>query len=90
MNKIFLEEITGFLAAFLTTIAFIPQLIKTWRSKSAEDVSVIMFIAFIAGVALWCVYGVEIHSLPIVFANIITFMLAVSILTLKLIYEYRN
>ncbi len=80
-------DLVGFFAAVLTTIAFIPQLIKTWRSKSAKDVSYIMFALFISGVSLWCVYGWEIHSIPVVIANIITFILASLILILKYIYE---
>ena len=89
MDKFISQELIGFLAAFLTTIAFIPQLVKTWVSKSAEDVSLIMFLSFIGGVILWCIYGIEIHSLPVIIANSITFLLSSSILILKIIYEYK-
>ena len=80
-------EILGFLAGALTTISFLPQVIKTWNSKSAEDVSVVMFILFISGVGLWCAYGWEIHSISIVVANVITFILASIILLLKVVFE---
>ncbi len=77
----------GFFAGVFTTVAFVPQVIKTWQSKSAEDVSLIMFALFILGVGLWCVYGWEIHSSPVIIANIITFILAMTILVLKVVFE---
>ncbi len=80
-------DILGFCAGIFTTIAFLPQVLKTWNSKSAEDVSLIMFILFILGVLLWCIYGFEIHSTPVIIANVITFILAAIILVLKLIFE---
>ena len=80
-------DILGFLAGTMTTVAFLPQVIKTWKSKSAEDVSLVMFILFILGVSLWCAYGWRIHSAPVIIANIITFLLSASILVLKLIFE---
>ncbi len=80
-------DVLGFVAGIFTTIAFIPQVIKTWDSKSAEDVSYLMFIFFILGVLLWCIYGWEIHSIPVIIANTITFFLAASIITLKVIFE---
>ncbi len=80
-------DVLGFVAGIFTTIAFIPQVMKTWGSKSAEDVSYLMFIFFILGVLLWCIYGWEIHSIPVIIANTITFFLAASIITLKVIFE---
>ena len=77
----------GFIAAALTTIAFLPQLMKTWTEKSAENVSKTMLILFICGVFLWIVYGWETHSIPVIVANIITFILNSIILALKIIYE---
>ena len=65
-------DLVGSLAAFLTTIAFVPQVLKIWRSKSARDISMPMYLSFTAGVALWLVYGVMIASTPIVVANIVT------------------
>ena len=77
----------GFLAALLTTIAFLPQLHKTWKTKSAGDVSLIMLILFITGLICWIIYGIKIHSIPILVANIITFIFNFSILILKITYR---
>ena len=80
-------DVFGFLAAFLTTIAFLPQLYKTWQTKSADDVSLIMLVLFIIGLFCWIVYGLEINSIPILVANIITFIFNFSILILKITYS---
>ena len=80
----------GFSAAFLTTIAFLPQLYKTWQTKSAEDVSLVMLILFITGLICWIIYGLKIHSTPILVANIITFIFNFSILILKITYRNNN
>jgi len=80
----------GIFAGFMTTISFLPQLLKTWKTKSANDVSIGMFLFFIGGVSLWCLYGWEIHALPVIIANFITFLLASSILALKLIFDSKK
>ena len=77
-------DLIGFLAALLTTIAFLPQLYKTWKTKSADDVSLIMLILFITGLMFWIIYGIKINSIPILVANIITFIFNFSILILKI------
>jgi len=87
MNNFNYIDLFGFLAAFLTTLAFLPQLYKTWKSKSADDVSLIMLILFIAGLICWIIYGVKINSIPILVANIITFIFNFSILILKITYH---
>ena len=79
-------DLFGFLAAFLTTIAFLPQLYKTWQTKSADDVSLIMLILFIVGLICWIIYGIKINSTPILIANIVTFIFNFSILILKITY----
>lgn len=79
--------VLGLLAGTLTTIAFWPQLLKTWKSKSAKDVSLGMLVTFCTGVFLWLVYGIFIHSVPLILANLVTFVLAMGILILKLRYE---
>ena len=79
-----LTEFYGFIAAILTTIAFLPQLYKTWTTKSAEDVSL---ITLIIGLICWIVYGIKINSTPILVANIVTFIFNFTILILKLIYS---
>ncbi len=77
----------GLVAGTLTTIAFIPQLLKVWKSKSANDISYVMFILFVTGIVLWEIYGWEIHSMPVILFNIITFILGISILILKYIFD---
>ena len=80
-------EFFGYLAAILTTVAFLPQLIKTLKTKKAEDVSLITLIMFITGVGSWIIYGYKISSTPILIANIITFILNLLILILKIYYS---
>ena len=87
MHNLIFIDFFGFLAAILTTIAFLPQLYKTWQTKSAEDVSLIMLILFITGLICWIIYGLKIDSIPIVVANIITFIFNFSILILKITYR---
>tara|TARA_Y100001970_G_C14245223_1_gene867659 strand:- start:2139 stop:2414 length:276 start_codon:yes stop_codon:yes gene_type:complete len=80
-------EFSGFLAAILTTLAFIPQVIKTYKIKKAEDISFYMLIIFLIGIISWIIYGLRINSYPILLANIITFTLNFSILVMKIIYK---
>ncbi|MHB1245013.1 MAG: SemiSWEET family sugar transporter [Sulfuriferula sp.] len=83
----FLHDWIGLLAGTLTTVAFIPQVIKIWRSKKADDISVSMFLIFTVGVALWMIYGIQIASLPVMLANAVTMILALIILILKYCYR---
>tara|TARA_Y100001968_G_scaffold227119_1_gene209836 strand:+ start:196 stop:444 length:249 start_codon:yes stop_codon:yes gene_type:complete len=76
-----------FWPALLTTLAFLPQLYKTWKTKSADDVSLIMLIVFLIGLIFWIIYGLKISSVPILIANIITFIFNLSILILKITYS---
>ncbi len=77
-------NIVGGLAGTLTTVAFFPQAIKAWKTRSTKDVSLGMFGLFAAGVFLWIIYGIGIQSVPVIVANTITFVLAVTILVLKI------
>ena len=79
-------EFFGYFAAILTTAAFLPQLIKTLKTKKADDVSLITLIMFIFGVGSWIIYGYKISSFPILIANIITFILNLFILISKIYY----
>ncbi len=79
-----LANLIGFLAATLTTIAFIPQVIKVWRTRSTRDVSIGMYTLFTAGVALWFCYGLMIGSWPVMAANAITLILAGLVLIMKI------
>ena len=74
----------GFLAATLTTAAFVPQVYKIWRLKSAEGVSTTMYLVMLTGVGLWEVYGWMIQSPPVILSNIITALLLLMILYFKL------
>lgn len=77
----------GYLAAFLTTIAFVPQAWMTWKNKHARGVSLGMYIIFTLGIALWLAYGVLIQVWPMIIANTITLLLASFILVMKIIYK---
>lgn len=79
--------ILGLAAATITTISFLPQMFKTWRTKSAKDVSLVTLITFISGVFLWLVYGIYLQSLPIILANAITLIFNLIILWLKIKYR---
>ena len=80
-------EFFGYFAAILTTAAFLPQLIKTLKTKKADDVSSVTLIMFICGVGFWIVYGYKISSFPVLIANIITFILNFLILISKIYYS---
>ena len=77
----------GFVAATLTTLAFAPQALKTWRAKSADDLSLGTFIMFCVGILLWLAYGFIRNDLPIIVANLVTFALAFFILVMALKYR---
>lgn len=77
----------GLLAGGLTTVSFVPQVIKIWKTKSAEDVSLKMFLALCAGVTLWLVYGFIKNDMAILVTNGITLLLALAILGMKLKFE---
>ncbi len=80
-------EFFGYFAAILTTLAFLPQLIKTLKTKKAEDVSLITLIMFLTGVLSWIIYGYKISSFPILIANVITFILNLLILIFKISFS---
>ncbi|MBD2299788.1 MULTISPECIES: SemiSWEET transporter [Nostocales] len=79
--------ILGLVAGGLTTIAFLPQMFKIWKSKSAKDVSFVMLITFMSGLLLWLIYGITLQALPIIIANAISFIFNLIILCLKLKYK---
>ncbi len=80
-------QLIGIMAGTLTSISFLPQAIKTWKSRSAKDLSLGMFLIFTSGVALWLTYGIIREDLPIILANIVTLVLSASILYFKLKYN---
>lgn len=77
-------EWIGYVAAFLTTIAFVPQALKTIRTRETSGISLGMYVVFTIGVVCWFGYGVVLGSWPMILSNIITFVLAAIILGLKL------
>ena len=81
------SEQLGYVAAFCTTVAFVPQLVRVLRRRSARDVSLPTFALFSIGVLLWLVYGIDIGSKPVIASNSVTLVLSVSILVLKLRYD---
>lgn len=83
----FILKYIGFFAAFCTTISFLPQAIKVYKSKSTKDISLYMFLIFTIGTSCWLIYGVVISSVPIILANTITLILSFSILVCKIRYK---
>jgi len=77
-------DLIGTVAGTLTTIAFVPQLVKAWRTQSVADLSIWMLVAFTTGVVFWIVYGVETQSIPVIAANGVTCVLALMLLGMKL------
>jgi len=76
----------GYVAAILTTSSFLPQALKTLRSRNTSGISLAMYVIFTIGVALWLVYGIFLVSWPMILANSVTLLLSLSILLLKLRY----
>jgi MtN3 and saliva related transmembrane protein len=80
-------DLIGYVAAPMTTISFLPQLIRVIKLRSARDISLGMFLIFTIGTAFWLTYGFLAHSLPVTIANGITLVLSASILFLKLRFD---
>ncbi len=80
-------EHLGFIAAFCTTVAFVPQVLLVWRQRAAPGISVSMYLIFVTGIALWLWYGVLLSSWPLILANSLTLALAGSVLAMKLVFE---
>jgi MtN3 and saliva related transmembrane protein len=81
------SEIIGLMAGLLTTISFVPQVVKTWRSKSAKDLSLVMFLLYCTGMLLWTIYGFMLNELPLILWNIITLVLSLVILFFKIKFK---
>jgi MtN3 and saliva related transmembrane protein len=74
----------GLLAAFCSTAAFLPQVVKTWRTRSTKDISIVMFMVLVIGILLWLAYGIMIQDIPLIVANSVTLLFAGTILFFKL------
>ncbi len=83
----FLVLLTGFAAGTLCTLAYLPQALHSFRTKSVRDLSLLMLISLNAGLLLWVSYGFMIHSLPIILPNAVTFFLSAPLLMMKLRYR---
>jgi MtN3 and saliva related transmembrane protein len=81
-----LAGLIGLAAAFCTTVAYLPQVIRTWRTRATKDLSLPTFLILTAGIFLWLVYGVAIGDLPLILANGTTLVLSGTILFFKLRY----
>jgi MtN3 and saliva related transmembrane protein len=77
----------GLAAGTLTTIAFVPQVTKIWRTRSTKDLSLGMFLVLCCGIILWLVYGYLTDDIPLLLANGATLCLAATILVFKLKYK---
>ncbi len=82
-----LRDLIGYAAAILTTVAFFPQVLKSWRSRDLAGVSLTMYSLFTVGVALWLSYGVMLDSWPIIIGNAITLALTGVVLALKVMHR---
>jgi len=87
MIKEFIINYVGFFAAFCTTISFLPQVIKVYKTKSTKDISLYMFLIFTIGTFCWLIYGIIESSLPIIIANTITLILSAIILLYKIKFK---
>ncbi|HKJ94258.1 MAG TPA: SemiSWEET transporter [Gammaproteobacteria bacterium] len=79
-----MTTLIGLLAAFLTSLAFLPQVVKTIRTRATADLSLGMYAVFTTGVALWLLYGLLVADKPIIVANAFTLVLSATVLTMKL------
>ena len=84
ISKMNMTDFFGYLSAFCTTVAFVPQAIKVYKTKHTYDISLGMILLMTVGVGFWIIYGVLINALPVIIANVITFILALYILIMKI------
>ena len=77
----------GFGAATCTTLAFVPQVMKVWRTRSTADISLTMYVVFVVGLLQWLLYGIALNSWPVILANAVTMGLAGAVLAMKLCFR---
>ena len=82
-------DLVGYIAAVLTTMSWVPQLRRTWRTRSTADISSGMLAAFTTGVALWLLYGVAVDSSPMIAANGVTLALSLALVAMKIAFDRR-
>ena len=83
-------EIIGMLAGLCTTGAFLPQVVKVWQTRSCSDISLVMYVILVIGLATWIAYGLLLGSMSVIIANIVTFFLAGAVLIMKLLWGRKN
>jgi MtN3 and saliva related transmembrane protein len=79
--------LVGYIAGTLTTLSFVPQVARAWKLKETRDLSLTMLLLFALGVLLWTFYGVWTGSMPIIAANVITFILILVLIWMKITYQ---
>ncbi len=77
-------QLVGSIAGICTTVAFVPQVVQVWRTRSAKDVSLPMYVIFTMGVVAWLIYGIALMAWPIIIANVVTLGLALAVVAMKL------
>jgi MtN3 and saliva related transmembrane protein len=82
-----IDTLLGFMAGTLTTLSFVPQVHKAWRTRRCTDLSWGMLLAFAAGVTLWLCYGLLLRQSPIIVANAVTLALLVALIVMKANYR---
>ena len=87
--KLFIEYL-GYFAGFCTTVSFIPQVLKVWKSKNVNGISLCMFIIFTTGVSCWLIYGMLLKNIPLIIANTLTLVLAIIVLIGIIKFEKKN
>ena len=85
-----IDQVIGYIAATLTTLSFLPQVILTWRTRDTSSLSLSMYATFTTGVFLWFVYGLLRHDWIVTLANFVTLLFATSILCFKIYQTYRD
>ncbi len=81
-------EYVGLFGAFLSSITFIPQVIKAWQSKSVDDLSIWMILIVFTSVIVWLVYGFYLNLLPVIIANAIILILSIVLLVFKIKFKH--
>lgn len=79
--------ITGYIAGTLTTLSFVPQVVRAWKLKETRDLSLAMLLLFAAGIFLWALYGLWVGSPPIIAANLVTFLFIIVLLAMKVRFK---
>ena len=84
MTNEILVEVVGLVGAMLTTLAFVPQVVKIWNHRSSDGVSLSMYVCMLVGIIIWLAYGILIDSIAVIVANILSGILQVVIIFLPL------